>query len=182
MKAIETRYAGCRFRSRLEARWAVFFDHLEIEWQYEPQGFVIGDRPYLPDFLLTETWTWVEVKGDEDDLDHALMISAAEQLPPGAGPTLLLLGPLPVPPENGDWAWMGLEAYPPDCPDVIDTWWGFGCGYLYSANETSCAPPYSQRWDDHWLKPALDMHPERDKAVKAYRAARSARFEHGEKG
>lgn len=28
IRAIETRYAGCRFRSRLEARWAVFFDHL----------------------------------------------------------------------------------------------------------------------------------------------------------
>jgi hypothetical protein len=31
MKAIETRYAGCLFRSRLEARWAVLFDHLGIE-------------------------------------------------------------------------------------------------------------------------------------------------------
>lgn len=36
--ALTTRYAGCRFRSRLEARWAVFFDHLGIEWEYEPQG------------------------------------------------------------------------------------------------------------------------------------------------
>lgn len=30
IKAIETSYAGCRFRSRLEARWAVFFDTLGI--------------------------------------------------------------------------------------------------------------------------------------------------------
>jgi len=37
--AIETRYAGCRFRSRLEARWAVFYDALGIDWEYEPQGF-----------------------------------------------------------------------------------------------------------------------------------------------
>ncbi len=35
IKPIETRYAGCRFRSRLEARWTVFFDHLGIEWEYE---------------------------------------------------------------------------------------------------------------------------------------------------
>lgn len=53
MKAIETRYKGYRFRSRLEARWAVFFDALEIPWEYEPEGFEIstGSR-YLPDFKL----------------------------------------------------------------------------------------------------------------------------------
>lgn len=43
IKPIETRYAGCRFRSRLEARWAVFFDALKIEWEYEPEG-VEGER------------------------------------------------------------------------------------------------------------------------------------------
>lgn len=37
--AVPTRYAGRRFRSRLEARWAVFFDALDIHWEYEPQGF-----------------------------------------------------------------------------------------------------------------------------------------------
>jgi len=79
--AIETRYAGCRFRSRLEARWAVFFDTLGVAWQYEPQGFVVDDRAYLPDFLLTECGTWVEVKGDECELDHELMHAAARRLP-----------------------------------------------------------------------------------------------------
>jgi hypothetical protein len=28
VKAIDTRYAGCLFRSRLEARWAVFFERI----------------------------------------------------------------------------------------------------------------------------------------------------------
>jgi hypothetical protein len=68
IKAIETRYAGCRFRSRLEARWAVFFDTLGIAWEYEPEGFELPAGPYLPDFLLTrdgEPWSWVEVKGKE---------------------------------------------------------------------------------------------------------------------
>lgn len=53
MKAIETRYKGYRFRSRLEARWAVFFDALDVKWEYEPEGFELGfnDR-YLPDFRL----------------------------------------------------------------------------------------------------------------------------------
>jgi hypothetical protein len=54
MMPIQTRYAGCHFRSRLEARWAVFFDRLDIEWQYEPEGFDLGRAGwYLPDFRIT---------------------------------------------------------------------------------------------------------------------------------
>lgn len=85
--AIETRYKGCRFRSRLEARWAVFFDALDIKWQYEPQGFEIKtaweeDKTkwlYLPDFYLPDFGTWVEVKGDSKSLsdDYLQMIAWA---------------------------------------------------------------------------------------------------------
>lgn len=39
MKAIETIYNGYRFRSRLEARWAIFFDELKIKYQYELEGY-----------------------------------------------------------------------------------------------------------------------------------------------
>lgn len=50
---IQTRYAGCLFRSRIEARWAVFFDQLKIPWRYEPEGYDLGEQGwYLPDFLL----------------------------------------------------------------------------------------------------------------------------------
>lgn len=53
MKVIETEYKGYRFRSRLEARWAVFFDACGVKWEYEPEGFDLGDGIYyLPDFLL----------------------------------------------------------------------------------------------------------------------------------
>lgn len=66
IKAIETVYKGYRFRSRLEARWAVFMDSLRISWQYEPEGFVLADGThYLPDFKLTlpsGLTTWYEVK------------------------------------------------------------------------------------------------------------------------
>ena len=71
VKAIETRYAGCHFRSRLEARWAVFFDHLKIKWEYETQGWTFThptdgrEFTYLPDFWLPELATWVEVKGGQ---------------------------------------------------------------------------------------------------------------------
>jgi hypothetical protein len=62
-KAIETHYNGYRFRSRLEARWAVFFDHAHIKYEYEPQGFELEDGTrYLPDFYLPEHDYYVEVK------------------------------------------------------------------------------------------------------------------------
>lgn len=64
IKAIETVYKGYRFRSRLEARWAVFFDALGIEWEYEKEGFDLGDGDkYLPDFWLPQRKCWVEIKG-----------------------------------------------------------------------------------------------------------------------
>lgn len=62
IKAIETRYAGCLFRSRLEARWAVFLDALGIRWDYEPQGFVLDGVHYLPDFFLHRQQCWLEIK------------------------------------------------------------------------------------------------------------------------
>jgi len=52
--AIPTRYAGCHFRSRLEARWAVFFDVAKIAWEYEAEGYETKYGPYLPDFWLPE--------------------------------------------------------------------------------------------------------------------------------
>jgi hypothetical protein len=63
--AIETHYNGYRFRSRLEARWAVFYDTLGVAYQYEPEGFDTPTGPYLPDFYLPEQKCWVEIKGVE---------------------------------------------------------------------------------------------------------------------
>lgn len=71
IKAIETVYNGYRFRSRLEARWAVFFDTLGIEYQYEPEGFDLGEAGwYLPDFWLPEQKCWIEIKGRKNLLQE----------------------------------------------------------------------------------------------------------------
>ena len=48
MKAVETTYGRTLFRSRLEARYAAFFDALSWQWTYEA---AIGHR-YLPDFVI----------------------------------------------------------------------------------------------------------------------------------
>jgi hypothetical protein len=63
IKAIETKYKGYRFRSRLEARWAVFFDAIDLAWEYEVEGFDLGNNQYyLPDFYLPDSKRYVEVK------------------------------------------------------------------------------------------------------------------------
>lgn len=66
MKAIETVYKGYNFRSRVEARWAVFLDALGWNWEYEREGFEFEDGTrYLPDFFIPRINTWIEVKGQE---------------------------------------------------------------------------------------------------------------------
>lgn len=49
-------YAGVLFRSRLEARVAVFLDAIGARWEYEYEGFDLNGTRYLPDFWLPETY------------------------------------------------------------------------------------------------------------------------------
>lgn len=63
IKAIQTYYNGYHFRSRTEARWAVFFDNANIRYQYEPEGYELSDgTKYLPDFYLSDFGIFVEIK------------------------------------------------------------------------------------------------------------------------
>lgn len=72
IKPIPTRYKGHHFRSRLEARWAVLLDHLDIEWRYEDQGYELeGSGYYLPDFWLPSVSTFLEVKPDRPSCGSA---------------------------------------------------------------------------------------------------------------
>lgn len=70
MKPIPTDYAGCRFRSRTEARWAVFFNSMHWRWDFEPEGFRLKSGNYLPDFRVWTNGgsipTWFEVKPFKD--------------------------------------------------------------------------------------------------------------------
>jgi hypothetical protein len=67
LKPLETLYDGIRFRSRREARWAVFFKEAGIPAQYEEQGYDLGAAGwYLPDFRVnrgTHADHFFEVKG-----------------------------------------------------------------------------------------------------------------------
>lgn len=168
IKPIETRYAGCHFRSRIEARWAVFFDHLGIGWEYEPQGFDLPSGPYLPDFLLDlrtptpghmgsdpiQEGVWWEVKGaaptqHEDHLCWELMEATHQHvyMAHGAIPRDRLDDPRIAHIGSAPSRWFirpGAIGFIPDLPGFDQT----GTG-----------------------------HP---RLLEAFRAARSARFEHGE--
>jgi len=95
IKAIETVYNGYRFRSRLEARWAVFFDTLDIEYQYEPEGVKLSSGWYLPDFWLPQHRIWFEVKGREPN--HTESRLATELCAASGHKTVIYSGQIEIP-------------------------------------------------------------------------------------
>jgi len=78
IRAIETWHNGRLYRSRTEARWAVFFEALAEPFLYEPEGFVLSpledsqqwsahldtheDLFYIPDFWLPRAQQYIEIK------------------------------------------------------------------------------------------------------------------------
>ncbi|WP_343084381.1 hypothetical protein [Blautia producta] len=62
IKPIEIQYNGFRFRSRLEARWAVFFDMIGLKYEYEVEEFEMCGVRYLPDFYIPSLDRWFEIK------------------------------------------------------------------------------------------------------------------------
>jgi hypothetical protein len=101
--AIETVYDGYRFRSRLEARWAVFFKTAGIRYIYEPECFRLrSGKLYLPDFYLPDVnmrttedkgGIYVEVKpsvSDYDEFDYLFELSRI------TGKSVLLIEGMPI--------------------------------------------------------------------------------------
>lgn len=62
IKAIDTYYNGYYFRSRLEARWAIYFDLIGLKYEYELNGICVDGVPYLPDFFIPDHNTFIEIK------------------------------------------------------------------------------------------------------------------------
>ena len=170
IKAIETIYNGYKFRSRLEARWAVFFDALGIEYEYEPEGFSLdyGIR-YLPDFALKnvrwrgeENPIYVEVKGvdfyTDIKLDERVRIEMFAKHKP-----IIVLGNLPKDHWGAfdKWGWDTLMSF-----DLLD-------GDEY--------PAFFSKYDDEIWLCGPDHDEFRPGSVdEALSIARQARFEHGE--
>lgn len=70
MKVIETVYGNVKYRSRTEARWAVFLSRIGIEFDYELEGFDLDGLWYLPDFWLRGQRLWAEVKAESPDSEE----------------------------------------------------------------------------------------------------------------
>ncbi len=191
---IETRYNGYRFRSRLEARWAVFFDTLGIEYRYEHEGFNLDGLYYLPDFYIPSVEGWFEVKGDVElsDVDR-------EKIERLARASNRLIGVL-----AGDIDGYQRVRICGRSPVASAVEWLFGrwvfCPICHSAaivvtlapvatgnNEVLCLSRQRKctaaRMPVSFRERVISAQPWTDpRIMRAFDAARSARFEHGENG
>jgi hypothetical protein len=91
--SIPQKWNGVVFRSRLEARWAIFFESLRpaLPYEYEPELIATPYGPYLPDFWLPTIHTFWIVKGEPMDkreqdicywlMDHYGVCIAEGQIP-----------------------------------------------------------------------------------------------------
>lgn len=186
IKPIPTRYQNYHFRSRSEARWAVFFDKAGIQWRYELEGFELpSGRRYLPDFYLPKHDAYVEVKRE----GYASDPSADEILTAVRGAefagadwdcyrrTLIVLAGTPGRDSYEATAMMKGAV----CGEMIVGRLGLGrrtpqeLWVVQRGTEAAfCVKSFDD--SDHW---PLDFSgPIQD----AYAAARSARFEFGESG
>lgn len=71
IRSTKTFYDAYVFRSRLEARWAVYFNVLGVRYNYEPFSFddlpsIAPRRKYTPDFGIEDEYSktkfWLEIK------------------------------------------------------------------------------------------------------------------------
>ncbi|UZJ44989.1 hypothetical protein OOT55_02735 [Marinimicrobium sp. C6131] len=65
----KTEYIGTIYRSRTEARWAVFFDRLGVTFEYEKNLITLSSgEKYLPDFYIHDFDTYLEVKSSSEEV------------------------------------------------------------------------------------------------------------------
>lgn len=208
IRPIKTIYKGYRFRSRLEARWAVFFDALGIPFEYEKEGFELpGGLRYLPDFWLPEQDCWVEIKG-QDPVGVAPEFAKAAALAKVTNKNVyMFIGPIPEPHngylvQNGGsylsaYSWRSRDFYsrilyrrfPEDCyiggelvqqtsPDEWQCWWRECPGCGLLSIANSAECCFRDCCGN--CHSSAEASPTTPRLQKAYVAARSARFEFGE--
>lgn len=159
IKAIDTEYAGHLFRSRLEARHAIYFDALGISWEYESEGYEFenGVR-YLPDFYFPTFNMFAEVKPTPLTTKEKWK---CEKLALETGKVVIELVGLP----NAEWK----NIIVPDNNKVFETE-GF---LLFESDNPSYMPIYYGRVHDCYTK--------NNKISKAVNKAKRARFEFNKK-
>jgi hypothetical protein len=205
IKPIETFYKGYKFRSRLEARWAYFFDLCGVRWTYEPEGYDLGNSLYyLPDFKIYHIGIggserqgiyfdiYVEVKGKMSEKDSVKInafgnnIVSNLYIPESLEEfslaqlweyPLILVGNIPK--GIGDMIKANLNSiYKPRFYDFRNILVGYGdmtACLGYKSGDLVISSPY---WDDYWWDD--DKYPMIEKTEELLAKAGSARFEFGE--
>ena len=180
VKPIETSYKGHRFRSRAEARWAVFFDAAGIRYLYEPEGFRMSDGTnYLPDFYLPDCKMWFEVKGVLDSLDEHKIYQFIKDsgMPVVIGYADLTFSAC------DNYSYPGVPSY--ERAERSGSWLCRcrECGtYCFMGNVgfTYCPNCGASHEKDHHMEWLLTGDSVEETDMEAFKKARSARFEHGE--
>lgn len=123
-----TTYNGVRFRSRLEARWAAFFDLNAWKWSYEP----VDLAGWVPDFILHMPLAdvYVEVKPaspvDSSNTSYKKAFDywrKFQVLLLGVEPESASIGALLDPPLLVDYQWVDLhESMRPSHEDRVAFW------------------------------------------------------------
>ena len=179
IKAIETRYNGYKFRSRVEARWAVFMDTLGVKYEYEKEGFDLGEFGYyLPDFWLPEHQCWVEIKGAEPTSKEQ---GLCHELAQAVKNDVVLLFGQPYPDEFTVYIYrpgfLSLDHYTEitkcrRCDGL--------CGLRDNDEDSAWADFGKHTCGDHDKFPMSAKSGMAPELTAAYAAARQARFEHRE--
>jgi len=186
IKAIETRYKGYRFRSRLEARWAVFFDALGVRWEYEKEGYDLGEHGlYLPDFWLPDQDCWVEIKGSfQNQLEQDLCEAKIKALCIGTKKQVVLFVGPPWDGENVDLPALGeyYDYIEGDANNPAEAGYDFPYMWCDCATCGAVGIEFSQRNDRLCQCSTGDRYHDSSptRIPNALREARAARFEHGE--
>lgn len=178
--AIQTEYQGYTFRSRLEARWAVFFDALNIEWRYEHEGFELNTGEwYLPDFYLPNVGVrsteasplWIEIKPTDD---HADFETAAAFVDTVKEPIAVLTG------RSGDTDPEWLDHYEVRYSDTHGVMQDVGMHFMACED---CGRVKYEFEDSSYMgcdRCGARCSHQTELIQHATKQARSARFEHGE--
>lgn len=174
IKPIETHYKGYRFRSRLEARWAVYFDTIGLDWEYEHEGYDLGEFGYyLPDFYSSSMDVFFEVKPVYPTDDYMRKIRAITQIKP----LILLVGTPSLRFYDAFTSNQELKVVVSYDHKIMPEY-----GFWYSSSDASLEDFISGGWTVIRGDVEFDRRdwPLSD-AIRAVSAARSARFEHGER-
>ena len=183
IKAIETYYDGHFFRSRLEARWAVFFNACGVKWEYEAQGYDLGNGIYyLPDFLLhgvvfnhggyrRDQDLYVEVKGQMTEEDARKIKLFSQERP------ILVVGEIP----KGEDAYSIFEhcdeqSYHAEHDITMYNFETVDDDYFTATPGVDLDGDFNLFGADSTYMDSMDKRA----TVNAYRKARCARFEHGD--